>query len=322
MQQFEKAAAVCMAILLLGSGSVALAGNFNLGQLIRERFHDEVSADKIDHEEYQSLGESISNEDMTVRCIGAVGDEETSFLMLELEIRNEAIAGLKEISLGIKTYDATVDQEEYGETKCRADKVEAGEDTSRYVLMYQIPPVWAQFSIRENQEILVDIHTLILDYGEAEECHTLRDMVMPITLSGTFMEPCEIISIDQQVDINGRKVMITEIKLSKYGTEVWIAFHADNFWDAQSYWKSISCDYLLGENCEWIPDPNHIELYHNGECVEYAEGYMASVPVHEDGFSSFSGPGEYKCLVKLKAVNLADGDSLEIRYDDVIINVK
>ncbi|MDE6053087.1 MAG: hypothetical protein K2G55_04865 [Lachnospiraceae bacterium] len=49
---------------------------------------------------------------------------------------------------------------------------------------------------------------------------------------------------------------------------------------------------------------------------------MNFVPEHEDGFSSFSGSGEYKCLVSLKAVSLEDGDSLEIRYDDVIMKVK
>ena len=78
----------------------------------------------------------------------------------------------------------------------------------------------------------------------------------------------------------------------------------------------------MGQNYEWIPNPNHIELFHNGECVEYAESYMNFVPEHEDGFSSFSGSGEYKCLVSLKAVSLEDGDSLEIRYDDVIMKVK
>ena len=78
----------------------------------------------------------------------------------------------------------------------------------------------------------------------------------------------------------------------------------------------------MGKNGEWLPNPNQIELYHNGKYVEYAEGYMSSVPVHEDGFSSFSRSGEYKCLVKLKAVNMGDGDSLEIRYDDVIMNIK
>ncbi|MDE6053086.1 MAG: hypothetical protein K2G55_04860 [Lachnospiraceae bacterium] len=48
MRQFEKAAVVCMAILLLGSGSVALAESLDLGRLIRERFHDEISADKYE----------------------------------------------------------------------------------------------------------------------------------------------------------------------------------------------------------------------------------------------------------------------------------
>ena len=124
MQQFEKAAVVGIAILLLGTGSVAAAKSLNMGQIIRERFGDDISADKVDSGEYQSLDESISNDDMTVRCIGAVGDEETSFLVLELEIRNEMIVGSKEIGFGIKTYDGTVNQADYAETKWRADKVE------------------------------------------------------------------------------------------------------------------------------------------------------------------------------------------------------
>lgn len=105
---------------------------------------------------------------------------------------------------------------------------------------------------------------------------------------------------------------------------VWVAFPADNFDDAFDYWKSISRDYLFGEDYERIPNPKHIGLYHNGQCVEYAEDYLDYCPVYVDvnGFSSFSGPGEYCCFFSLKAVNLEDGDSLEIRYEDVVVNVR
>ncbi len=322
MQQFEKAAVVGIAILLLGTGSVAAAKSLNMGQIIRERFGDDISADKVDSGEYQSLDESISNDDMTVRCIGAVGDEETSFLVLELEIRNEMIVGSKEIGLGIKTYDGTVNQADYAETKWRADKVETGEQLSRYMLMYQVPPAWAQYSIKENQEFLVDIHTLILNYGEAEEYHRLHDIVIPITLKGTFMEPGETIAVNQQIDIAGREIKITDIKLSEYRTEVWVTFPADSFADATDYWKSVSRNYLLGKDYEWTPNPKHIELYHNGKCVEYAEDYLDYCPEHEDGFSTSSKQGEYSCVISLKAVALEDGDSLEIRYEDAVVNVR
>lgn len=324
MRQLEKAAVMCVAILLLGTGSVAAAASLNLGQMLRERFNDDVSAGKIDSGEYQSLDESVSNDDMTVRCIGAVGDEETSFLMLELDIRNDVVARSKEIGLGIKTYDTTVRPENYVETKCRADKVEAGEEISRYMLMYRIPRTWAQLSMNENQEILVDIHTLIRNYGEAEEYINLHGMVMPITLNGTFMESGETLAVNQQTYIAGREVKITEVQMSEYRTEVWVAFPADSFDDAFDYWKSISRDYLFGEDYERIPNPKHIELYHNGKCVEYAEDYLDYCPVYvdADGFSSFSGPGEYCCLVSLKGLDLGDGDSLEVRYDDVVVKVR
>ena len=193
---------------------------------------------------------------------------------------------------------------------------------SRYMLMYQIPPAWAQYSIEENQEILVDIHTLLLNYREAEESHHLNDMVIPITLNGTFMEPGEIVKLNQDATIDGWEVQFTEVILSKYKTEVYILFPADNSDDALSYWKSISRDYLFGEDFERIPNPKHIKLYHNGKCVEYTEDYMAYVPVHEDGFSSFSGTGKYRCLLSLKAVNLEDVDTLDIHYDDVVVHVK
>ena len=188
--------------------------------------------------------------------------------------------------------------------------------------MYRIPPTWAQLSIKENQEIKVDIHTLILNYGEAEEYISLYGMVMPITLNGTFMEPGEILTVNQEINIAGREVKITEVQLSKYRTEVWVAFPADSFDDALDYWKSISRDYLFGVDYERIPNPKHIELYHNGKCVEYIEDYLDYVPVYEDGYSSLSGPGEYCCLVSLKALDLEDGDSLEIRYDDVVVKVR
>lgn len=214
--------------------------------------------------------------------------------------------------------------ENYGETKCRADKVEAGEEISRYMLMYRIPRTWAQLSMKEDQEILVDIHTLIRNYGGAEEYIRLYGMVMPITLNGTFMESGETLTVNQQTNVAGREVKITEVQLSKYRTEVWVAFPADNFDDALDYWKSISRDYLFGEDYERIPNPKHIGLYHNGQCVEYAEDYLDYCPVYVDvnGFSSFSGPGEYCCFFSLKAVNLEDGDSLEIRYEDVVVNVR
>lgn len=304
------AAATLFAALLLGAGTVAVAAELSLPEQLRSLFGDSISAEKVENGEYQQLAERVSVNGKSLRSLGVVGDEETTLLMLEFEISKEKLdeRNSENIAFGIRTYDDKVNRADYIPDICQAMKLEDGDGTYRYMMQYEIPVYWANYSRAEGKEILVEVQSMILNYQkQGEEQIFWGGFTLPVTLNDEFFAEAKDVQVNQSTKMAGREVTVEYMRFSEYRTKLYIYFPADNAEDAISFWKSSR---------------NQIEFYHNGEKVDFAEEYQDYCPGNMEGLEAFGDPGLYGCILPFETVGFEEDDTFEIRWGDSVIMVE
>lgn len=319
--KFAKAVAGFVIVLCIGTGGIALANGWDLSEVINAVFKDEVTADKVEKATYQKMAAQVTNENIAMKCLGAAGDKETCILLVELDIKNAVTEGSERIGAILKTYDDTVNPEDYGGIKYEAVKIESGEETSRYMLEYEVPKAFADYSMSENKEIVVAMDALILNYGEAETYQYLDDMKLTLELTDEFMSASRTMEVNQSMDIQGRKVWIEYITISEYQTEVGIRFSAEGAEDAWQYWKSVIWDYVIDEknDYQYVYNEDYLKLYHNGSSVGFAEDYRDYLPGPVNRDADFETAGEYAGSIFLEPISYEEGDVLVVRYGEQVV---
>lgn len=103
----RKTAAVVMAaaaVLAVSVTAAAVTGFFDLGSIMRNKFEDAVSAEKLADGEYQPLDVFVENDLISVKALAFIGDYEDCCVILE--VRSKLYADdLNGLSLGVLTYN-------------------------------------------------------------------------------------------------------------------------------------------------------------------------------------------------------------------------
>ncbi len=325
--KLSQIAAAFLLFFIIGSSGYVLAKSFKIDDILRERFFDKVSADKVKNGEYDELEASGGNGDITAECIGTMGDERTYVMLLEVTMKKEKVRGNKDLGFGIKVYCKGDNPNDYKVSSCPAEILEENDETIRCLVKYEMPLYFADYSVDENEEVLINICYFILDYKDNPETHTVHELEIPVTLSKDSIQPAKNIEVNQSIMIKNRKVFIENIWLSEYKTEIKIKFYAKNFYDADKFWKIAAMDSIIDNNLEKKDNRIYLKLYHNGKPVDFADNYKDNVVVNSsdpymEKINEEDNPGDYVNILNLKAINYKDGDTLELRYGDTFIEIK
>lgn len=149
---------------------------------------------------------------------------------------------------------------------------------------------------------------MIMNYQkQGEEQIFWGGFTLPVTLNDEFFAEAQDVQVNQSVKMAGREVTVGYMRFSEYRTKLYIYFPADNAEDAMSFWKA---------------NRNNIELYHNGEKVDFAEEYQDYCPGNVEGLEAFGEPGLYGCILPFETVEFEEGDTLEVRFKDAVINLR
>ena len=307
-----KVAAGFAIVFMVSIGGFAVADEWKLQDRIREWFHDSISADKVERGEYQVLDGNVQNGDIELHLLGAVGDQATCRLLLEFEIQNTLIKENEQISIDLVTYGASENGKEYFGNRCPAYEVSKGEKSSRYMVQYEVPEYWAKHSWSEEDEVILELRGVILGEQEHEEYHVLQNIKLPVRLIKDYFAVSRIVDKKQTIEIMGRNVTVTGIKVSEYKTEVEVRFQADDFGDAIRYWKSITPDEQNQSGTFCKNTGKCICLKHNDELVNYSEDFESYLPGPVDRDSDGRTKEEYMGTLILKPIHYKEDDTLEV----------
>ena len=316
VQRFNKVAAGFAVVIIASIGGLAVADEWKLQDRIREWFHDSISADKVEQEQYQVLDGNVKDGNIELHLLGAVGDQVTCRLLLELEIPNTWIKEGEQIGVDLVTYGASENGKEYLGDDCPAFEVSKGEKSSCYMIQYEVPEYWAKNSWSEEEEIILELRGIILGEQEHEEYHVLQNIKLPVQLTEEYFAASKNIDWNQNVEIKGRKVTVTGIRSSEYKTEVDIRFEAEDFEDAVCFWKSITPDERYEGGTFLEDSPKYICLEHNGELVAYSEDCRSYLPGPVDRESDGWIKEEYTGTLSFNPIPYKEGDILEVSVQE------
>lgn len=300
----KKTAAVLVsaaAVLAVSVTTAAVAGFFDLGTVMRNKFDDNISAAKLEEGSYQPLDVSAENDLLSVKALAFIGDYEDCYAILEVRSKqyNDDLKGL---FLGVLNYDELCeDTDDFGCTSYMGEPVadESGEQS--YIFKVKCYPAFSGPSTENQVKLFFDIKWVGYERGAKKMfSRTQTDLSIGFVPDGSVIrEPVEI-KLDEPSRSNDMDCTVERFSSTVYATKVDISYpiyksaYDDSEWslwdDGRKQGRRLLAIHegsieLTDEYCP-------IKLRVDGEYVPLFRGRHAWYPgdVHVD--ESYGGTGQ------------------------------
>ncbi len=233
----RKTAAVVMAaaaVLAVSVTAAAVTGFFDLGTVMRNKFEDAVSAEKLADGEYQQLDVSAENDLISVKALAFIGDYEDCCVILE--VRSKLYADdLKGLSLGVLTYNELCeDTDDLGYTFYKGEPVtnENGERSGQpeqseqsYIFKVKCYPAYTGPAAEKQLKLFFDIKWVGYERGEKKMfSRTYTNLSIGFVPDGSVIrEPVEIM-LGEPSRSNGVDCTVERFASTVYATKVDITY--------------------------------------------------------------------------------------------------
>jgi hypothetical protein len=310
-------AATAFTIFLLTSATVFAAVNyFNLAELFRSTFEDDVTADNIEEGKLQKVGLTQSNEEISLTLDSFTGDSETHIVLFEMEYFGEINKPIKNIFLTGKTTNVSVSKEEkenYGTSEIRAYEVTYDEKTKKIYGKYILPPFWVRDA---EEDIVIDITGISIRLENSlQTIHVSTDFEYVFAPDRTILQPALTVPVNQDITKGKDTLSIDEVIFSQYKTEInftikgMLPAEIDLF-EAKKIWERFTYDYYHDNNFDWVKNDCYVQLFTDNMEVKTDELFKDYYP----------GP-RYHCTMVFQPIDYQNVQNIEIRFGDLIIPV-
>lgn len=153
------------AVLAVSVTTAAVAGFFDLGTVMRNRFDDAVSAEKLTDGEYQALDVSAENDLLSVKALAFIGDYEDCCALIEARL-NDPPDDLNGLSIDIMTYDETCeDVDRIAWTTYDGVPVADENGETVYIFRVKCYPYWSESAAENQVRLFFDIRAVGCERG-------------------------------------------------------------------------------------------------------------------------------------------------------------
>lgn len=153
------------AVLAVSVTTAAVAGFFDLGTVMRNKFDDAVSAEKLTDGEYQPLDISAENDLLSVKALAFIGDYEDCCAILEAKLKDPP-DDLQSLSLDIMTYDETcADSDKIAWTTYNGVPVADEDGETVYIFRAKCYPYWSESAAENQIKLFFDIRAVGCERG-------------------------------------------------------------------------------------------------------------------------------------------------------------
>ncbi|MCM1024273.1 MAG: hypothetical protein NC395_09465 [Prevotella sp.] len=315
------------AVLALSVTAAAVTGFFDLGTVMRNKFGDDISAERIADGDYQPLDVSAENDLLSVKASAFIGDHEDCYVILEVRSKRYS-DDLKGLSLGVVAYNELCeDASDIWQSSYKGEPAadENGEPT--YVFKVRCPPAYVSPAAEKGAKLIFDIRSIGYERdfkGAAQDMYSraVTDLSLSFVPDGSVIrEPAEV-KLAMPSRINGIDCTVERFSSTVYATKVDISYPIYKsaysagweLWDAgrkQGRTLLAVHEGSIELNDEFCP----VKLRVDGEYVPlFADGGKAWYP--PDMYVSEFGGGEYQ---PYEIFEIEDRDEFlaELRFEHI-----
>lgn len=224
----RKTAAVVMAaaaVLAVSVTAAAVTGFFDLGSIMRNRFEDAVSAEKLADGEYQPLDVSAENDLISVKALAFIGDYEDCCVILG--VRSKLYADdLNGLSLGVLTYNELCeDTGDLGYDFYNGEPVTDENGDRSYIFKVKCYPAYTGSAAEKQLKLFFDIKWVGYERGAKKMfSRTFTNLSLGfVPDSSVIREPVEIM-LGEPSRSNGVDCTVERFASTVYATKVDITY--------------------------------------------------------------------------------------------------
>ncbi|MDE5992045.1 MAG: hypothetical protein K2G87_03235 [Oscillospiraceae bacterium] len=224
----KKTAAVLVsaaAVLAVSVTTAAVAGFFDLGTVMRNKFDDNISAAKLEEGSYQPLDVSAENDLLSVKALAFIGDYEDCYVILEVRSK-QCNDDLKGLFLGVQNYDELCeDTDDFGYTSYMGEPVADENGEQSYIFKVKCYPAFSGPSAENQAKLFFDIKWVGYERGAKNMfSRTPTDLSLGFVPDGSVIrEPAEI-KLEEPSCSNGVDCTVERFVSTVYATKVDISY--------------------------------------------------------------------------------------------------
>lgn len=235
------AATICMASALTVG---AITGTFNIADILRIGFSDEISADKYIRGQYQPLDVKCENENISFEALAFMGDIDETYTLLVARPKTDMF--FDNMSIEVSVLENTItDLEAYATYTVKGipDIDEAG-NTVYFFNVRNLPSCGLYADNCDS--LVVRIHNIIY-YNNEIPAYDKADLKMEYVPELTKLSPIQFVDHYEEVSINESKCIVQSTHLSDYQASINLLYEfpekiEENFYDdtiGDSYIRDI-----------------------------------------------------------------------------------
>lgn len=313
------AATICLASALTVG---AITGTFNIVEILRGGFSDEVSMEKYINGQYQPLDVSCENENISFKAVAFMGDIDETYTLVEARLKEDI--PVDEISIEVSVLENNVTNiEEYGSSIVTAvADTDADGNTAYFFNIRNLPSCGLYEEGAES--LIMRISKIIYKTGFKENVEDVS-LSMEFVPETSYLSPVEYHQLMEEVEINGTPCVITDAHISDYQASIIFSYEipetleiggetvTDYFEIADIKIRDIL--NLRSENAyQPIPAECPVKLIVDGTVMDFSE-YNEDV-LHSP-FDNIMGPYEgdeyntqFYCVVNFKPFKFSEAESV------------
>lgn len=211
----------------------ALTDTFNIVDVLRNGFGDDVTASKIDSGDYQKLENFIQTEDIEFKVTAFVGDSEESYTLVEARLKDSAKElDIQKLSIRALVLGEEIDASQFGTELGQyfGDVYEAtlsNDENGDIVYNFRVDNygAWIENAIANKSNLNLWIQEIIVTDSNGE------NKVQEIMKNTSFMPERDAVStipyirFNKSITANGANVLLSEVIPSDYKTTVNFSFN-------------------------------------------------------------------------------------------------
>jgi len=313
------AATLCMASALTVG---AVTGTFNIVEILRGGFSDEISTEKYINGQYQPLDVSCENDQIAFKAVAFMGDVDETYTLVQATLKEDI--PVDEISIDVSVNENNVtNYEDYGSSIVTAVPDTDADGNTVYFFNIRNLPSCGLYEIG-SESLIMRINKVIYRTGYKEKVKDV-DLSMEFVPETSYLSPVEYHELYEEVEINGTPCTVTYAHLSDYQASITFSYTIP---ETLEIGGEVITDYfriadlkirdilnLKSENAyQPIPEECPVKLIVDGAVMDFSEYNEAALHAPYDNIMGPCEDDEYNslfyCVVNFKPFKFSEAESV------------
>ncbi len=266
------AATICLASALTVG---AITGTFNIADILRIRFSDEVSADKYIRGQYQPLNVKCENKNVSFEALAFMGDIDETYTLLVARPKTDMVFDNMAIEVSVLENTVT-DLEAYA--TFTVNGIPDTDESGNTVYFFNVRNLPSCGLYEDNCDSLVVRISKIIYYNDGCPVYDEPNLKMEFVPDLTKLSPIEFVDHMEEVSINGNECIVQSTHISDYQASIYILYEFpekidENFYDDTVGEKYIRDIFDLKPENAYLPVAEEcpVKLLVDGVIIEFSE---------------------------------------------------